>query len=95
MYGLFAAAMERIRANTLARIVGHMTQDDIEMVEIAPGCYLNRTAFDLGLHKFKTRMVASDEGPKNVPIGNSLTPWRKWHENLLVGWYVPWKRKNI
>jgi hypothetical protein len=51
--------------------------DDKPMVEIAPHCYLNLTAYEEGYGQSKPRIV-SGEYIQNVPIGNSLTPWREW-----------------
>jgi hypothetical protein len=57
-----------------ARLMG---VDDKEMIEIAPYCYLNRTAYEAGFSQAVARNVKGEAIP-NVPIGNSLTPWREW-----------------
>jgi hypothetical protein len=70
----------RMQANQLLGI------DNEEMVEISPFCYLNRAAYDAGL----TSMAINVRGEAilNVPIGNSLTPWREWLPNEHDGWRV-------
>lgn len=74
-------------------VVGYVSRpypkEDDDMVEIAPYCYLNRAAYDAGISTSIPRNLKGEAIP-NVPIGNSLTPWREWgseHE----GWIVPWK----
>ena len=69
-------------------IISYVGIDGEEMVEIAPFCYLNRTAYDAGYSQSKPRVV-SGEYIASVPIGNSLTPWREWGTE-----YEGWKAKR-
>jgi len=59
--------------------------DNEDMIEIAPGCYLNRTAYDAGYAEPVARNIKG-KIIDNVPIGYSLTPWRMWLENEHDGW---------
>lgn len=54
---------------------GAYIRDGLEMMEIAPHCYLNIEASKAGLGQAKARVKGV---AINVPIGNSLTPWREW-----------------
>ena len=58
--------------------------DNEEMVEIAPFCYLNRTAYNAGFGQ--ARVSVKGQAVTNVPVGNSLTPWREWLPNEHDGW---------
>lgn len=64
-------------------------RNDEDMIEIAPQCYVNRKAFEFGLGKAKPRS-ATGEVVQNAPIGNSLTPWRKWMEAEGKEWSAKW-----
>jgi hypothetical protein len=62
--------------------------DNEDMVEVAACCYLNRTAYDAGYAEPVARSVQG-KVIDNVPIGNSLTPWRIW----LLAEGNEWTRK--
>jgi hypothetical protein len=68
--------------------IGLLGIDNEEMVEIAPYSYLNRSAYDEGLSKAVPRNLKGEAVP-NVPIGNSLTPWREWISDSEV-----WRAKR-
>lgn len=65
--------------------------DNEEMVKLAPFCYINRSAYDAGYGEAKARSTKGEA--VNVPIGNSLTPWREWLPNEHDGWVTTqsWK----
>lgn len=65
--------------------------DNMDMIEIAPECYLNQVAYEAGYDEPRVRAV-SGEVVQNVPIGNSITPWRTWCKNELNG-VDGWERK--
>jgi hypothetical protein len=58
-------------------VLGYVTVTTGDWVEIAPHCYLNREAYDAGISTSIPRNLKGEAIP-NVPIGNSLTPWREW-----------------
>lgn len=64
--------------------------DNAAMIEISPNCYLNKAAFEAGIHKMKVRVITDSDAPLNVPVGNSLTPWRIWLEKEGKEWSAKW-----
>lgn len=69
--------------------VAYKRPDGEDMIEIADECYVNRGAYEFGLGKAMPR-AATGEVVRNAPIGNSLTPWRKWLEAEGKEWSAKW-----
>lgn len=57
----------------------YLRPDGHEMIQYEPHKAVNRGAYELGI--LNMAQSASGASVQNVPVGNSLVPWRAWLED--------------